>query len=216
MGRPLREDSSQTVQLGPFFDITDPDTVLGSLTLANTDIKLSKAGNPGTFVNKNSGGGTSPTHGFVSVTFNATDLADAGPLLVVVPVASALLYWECFDVHPQQVFDSLYGTDKLQVDVKEIDSRSSAAVLWADSCETILSGTVTTAGGAPTTTVFSTSLTAIANDRMLGRLVLFRSGAAGAAYDGGIVSDFVQTNGVITLANAMNATPSNGDPFVVL
>lgn len=216
MARPLREDSTQVVQLGPFFDIDDPKIFVASLTLANSDIKLSKAANPGTFVNKNSGGGSGISNGCVSVTFNSSDLSDPGPLLVVVKVATTAAYWESFEVYPQQVFDSLFGTDRLQVDVKELDSRSAAAVAWADSAETIVSGTVTNTGGAPTNTVFSSSLTAISNDRILGRLLLFRSGAAGSAYDGGIISNFVQSNGVITLRAAMASVPSVSDAFVVL
>jgi hypothetical protein len=55
---PLRQSTaSQEIPLGPFVDSTDGNTAETGLTIANTDIKLQKAGATAQ-VNKNSGGAT--------------------------------------------------------------------------------------------------------------------------------------------------------------
>lgn len=111
--------ASQAVVLGPFVDSTDGDTEETALTIANTDVHLSKNG--GTIASKNSGGCTHDANGFYTCTFDATDTGTVGRLQVYVHVSGALPVTQDFEVLPANVYDSLVGgTDTLQADLTQI------------------------------------------------------------------------------------------------
>lgn len=103
----LRQSTaSQSVKLGPFLDDTDGKTPETALTIANTDIKISKAG--GAYGNKNSGGGTHDVNGEYTITFDATDTATVGSLKVSCVVAGALPVWDEWRVVEEAVYDALF------------------------------------------------------------------------------------------------------------
>jgi hypothetical protein len=104
----LRQSTaSQTRLIGPFVDSTDFATPETGLTIANTDIKLSKNG--AAEVNKNAGGGTHISLGRYAVTFDATDSNTVGQLHLAVSVAGALIVWDVFTVLEEVVYDGLYA-----------------------------------------------------------------------------------------------------------
>ena len=71
--------ASQSIRLGQFVDDTDGKTPETALTIANTDIKISKNG--ASAVNKNSGGATADgSNGFYIMTLDATDTNTVGRL----------------------------------------------------------------------------------------------------------------------------------------
>ena len=119
---PLKQSTaSQEIPLGHFLDSTDGDTEEDGLTIANTDIKLWKNGTT-TLANKNSGGATNISNGVYHATLDATDTNTLGPLVIFVHVSGALaVRVECV-VYPSNVYDSLFSTDRLQVDVREMGS----------------------------------------------------------------------------------------------
>ena len=80
--------ASQSRNVGPFIDDTDFKTTETALTIANTDVKLSKNGAAG--VNKNSGGGTHRNNGMYSLTFDATDTDTVGELAGSIVVSGVL------------------------------------------------------------------------------------------------------------------------------
>lgn len=99
----LRQSTaSQAVVLGPFVDTAG--AVVSGLTLANTDIRLSKNG--ADIVAKNSGGCTYDEVGMYTCTFDATDSNTAGRLQVTVNKTGALPVYAEFQVATQSVFDS--------------------------------------------------------------------------------------------------------------
>lgn len=103
----LRQSTaSQIVELGPFLDDTDFKTAETALTIANTDIKLRKAGGT-THVSKNSGGGTHIANGYYQATFDATDTNTVGILDVHVNVAGALALFDRYVVLEEAVYDQL-------------------------------------------------------------------------------------------------------------
>src|SRR5688572_7546091 len=113
--------ASQEIPLGPFVDDADGDTQMTGLTIANTDIKIWKNGAT-TLANKNSGGATHISGGVYYTVLDATDTDTVGPLEVLVHVADALpVRRECV-VMPANVYDSMFSSDKLQVDVVQINS----------------------------------------------------------------------------------------------
>ena len=98
--------ASQEVMLGPFLDATDGATA-ETMSLANTDIKISKAG--ADFVNKNSGGGTDKTNGFKLITLDATDTATVGELTISCKMSGALpVFKQCW-VLEEAVYDAIYA-----------------------------------------------------------------------------------------------------------
>jgi len=119
--------ASQEVPLGYFLDITNGNDEETGLTIANTDIKIWKSGAT-TLANKNSGGGTHISNGIYYTVLDATDTNTLGPMVIFVHISATALpvRLEC-EVIPSNIYDSLYSTDKLQVDVTQCGGSSVAA-----------------------------------------------------------------------------------------
>ena len=112
---PLKYNTaSQEIPIGYALDSTDGNTEETALTIANTDIKLWKAGAT-TLANKNSGGATHMSNGIFYATLDATDTNTYGPLVIFVHVAGALaMRVECW-VMNSDAYDALMGTGNLSV-----------------------------------------------------------------------------------------------------
>lgn len=106
----LRQSTaSQEVPLGYFLDSTDGNTEETGLTIANTDIKIWKAGAT-TLANKNSGGATHISNGIYYAVLDATDTDTIGSLKIFVHVSGALaVALECV-VLDEAVYDVQFGT----------------------------------------------------------------------------------------------------------
>lgn len=106
----LRQSTaSQEVPLGYFLDSTDGNTEETGLTIANTDIKIWKAGAT-TLANKNSGGATHISNGVYYAVLDATDTNTIGSLVIFIHVTGALaIKVECV-VLDEAVYDVLFGT----------------------------------------------------------------------------------------------------------
>jgi hypothetical protein len=124
--------ASQEIPLGYFVDSTDGNTEETALTIANTDIKLWKAGAT-TLANKNSGGGTHISNGIYYAVLDATDTDTLGSMIVFVHVSGALpVRVECV-VLAANVYDSLIGGgDLLQVDATQFAGTAYATALAAE------------------------------------------------------------------------------------
>ncbi len=126
----LRQSTaSQEVPLGYFLDSTDGNTEETALTIANTDIKLWKAGAT-TLANKNSGGATHISNGVYYAVLDATDTNTLGSLIVFCHVAGALsVKVECV-VLTANVYDSLIGGgDLLDVELGTVATAANLATL---------------------------------------------------------------------------------------
>lgn len=112
--------ASQEIPLGYFVDSTDGNTEEAP-TIANTDIKLWKAGATA-LANKNSGGATQMTGGLYYTVLDATDTDTLGPLVVFIHATGCLpVRVECV-VLAANVYDSgIAGTDLLEVDTQQIN-----------------------------------------------------------------------------------------------
>jgi hypothetical protein len=97
--------ASQTRWIGPFVDDVDFKTAETALSIANTDIKISKNG--GASASKNSGGGTHDVNGMYAVTWDATDTATVGELKYSVKVAGALQVFGSYVVLEEAIYDAL-------------------------------------------------------------------------------------------------------------
>lgn len=133
----LREaTASQEAPLGPFLNSTDGDTPETGLTIAKTDIKLWKKGAT-TLVDKATGGATHMMDGVYYGLFNASDTDTPGPMAAFIHVAGALAVKVEFIIYTGKVYDSLFGSDKLEVDVVQISGDTTAA----DNCEKVFDDT---------------------------------------------------------------------------
>lgn len=128
----LKQSTTTTVKLGPFVDETDGKTAETGLTISRADVRLSKNG--GDMAQKNDS--TACTHdeiGYYDCVLNATDTGTLGRLGVMVHEAGALPVWMDFMVVPANVFDSLFGSDRLQVHADEITAGLITATAMAES-----------------------------------------------------------------------------------
>jgi hypothetical protein len=124
----LRQNTaSQEIPLGYFLDSTNGDTEETGLTIANTDIKIWKAGAT-TLANKNSGGATHISNGVYYAILDATDSNTLGSLVIFIHVAGALtVRLECVVLNAK-VYDSLItASDKLEVDLIQIVGDTQSA-----------------------------------------------------------------------------------------
>ena len=104
----LKQSTAAQVRwIGPFVDDTDFKTAETGLTVANTDIKVSKNG--GASASKNSGGGTHDVNGYYAVTWDATDTATVGQLSYSVKVAGALQVFGAYTVLEEVIYDALFA-----------------------------------------------------------------------------------------------------------
>jgi len=100
--------ATQVRTTGIFVDQTDGFTPETGLTIANTDVKLSKNG--AAAVNKNAGGGTHLINGVYSLTFDATDSNTVGELAVSIHISGTARPVEMtYAVLEEAVYDNLFG-----------------------------------------------------------------------------------------------------------
>jgi hypothetical protein len=215
----LKEDTATTIVIGPFVDETDGKTAETALTISQADVLVWKQG--GTSFNaKNEG--TAATHrsnGIYTVPLDATDTSTPGQLIVSVHESGALPVRHDFMVVPAHVYDGLMaasGTDYLQVDVRQVNSTSEAAVQLARNALRSLTGTVDTSTFTSTTTQFEAAdITEATADHYKGRVVLFSSGAMdqqGAAITAYSLSG---GKGKFTV-DALTEAPANGVTFQII
>ena len=104
----LKLSTAHTFQMGPFIDDTDGKTAETGLTIAYTDVFLSKQG--AAFAAKGDTTnltGTGDARGYYDCVLNTTDTNTVGTLKVCAHIAGALPVWHTFHVLPAMVYDSL-------------------------------------------------------------------------------------------------------------
>lgn len=128
----LRQSTSQVFRIGPFLDSTDGVTPEAGLSIANTDVDISKDG--AAFAPKNSGGLTADgTKGWYSGTWDATDTGTVGEFYAEVTVSGALPVWVRYWVIEEAVYDQLYAAVALAAaspgSIATIDSKVDAILI---------------------------------------------------------------------------------------
>ncbi len=127
----LKQSTAATITLGPFLDKDDgvtPETGL------SPTVRVSK--NSGAWANRNSGSAiTHQENGYYSVPLSTTDTNTLGRLrTAVTSAATHLPVWEDFLIVPGHVYDGLVaGTDKLEVDIQEINGNATADATLASN-----------------------------------------------------------------------------------
>jgi hypothetical protein len=219
----LREDTAATVQIGPFLDDGDGNTVEGALTITQADVRLSKNG--GNIAQKSDA--TSCTHdelGMYTCPLDATDTNTAGRLQLIVHESGALSVWHEFTVLPTQVYDSLVlGTDALQVHANEMtadlinaaaiaDNAIDNATFAAETGMASVRSNTATAGGAASVTLDASASTT--SGFYVGAWIVLTGGTGVGqtrvcvAYNG--------TSKVASVSPSWATQPVNGTTFAVL
>jgi hypothetical protein len=112
----LRQSTAVNIMIGEFLDDTDGKTAKGSLTLTPSVIFLSKNGEAYAQKNEGSNATSDPSLvGWYSCPLDTTDTSGSGRLQLAVHVAGALPVWDSWMVVPANVYDSITGTDLLEV-----------------------------------------------------------------------------------------------------
>ncbi|MDD5501963.1 MAG: hypothetical protein PHH26_00680 [Candidatus Thermoplasmatota archaeon] len=128
----LKQSTAATVKLGPFVDNSDGNTPETALDIDQSDVRLSKEG--GNFAQKNDANNNSvhDEYGWYDIKLDATDTNTPGRLLISVQESGALPVWQEYSVLPANVYDSMFGSDKLQVDISQVTTPDPcAAALYA-------------------------------------------------------------------------------------
>jgi hypothetical protein len=124
-----------TLKIGPFLDDADGKTAETGLTIAQADVRLSKNG--ANIAQKNEATSCTPDElGIYGCPIDATDTATLGRLQLWVHESGALPVWHDFMVIPANVYDSLFSTDKLEVDLLQMVGVAQSATDLKDFADT--------------------------------------------------------------------------------
>ena len=166
MSQFLKQSTAATIMFGPFVDKTDGVTlevgagIITSIDHATTGIFLSKAGGTGAIRHQTVTASVLDAYGMFKVTLDTTDTGTVGTLDVLMAEAATFLpVHKTFMVLPANVYDSLMGTDLLDISVVQIGGVAQSATDLKDLADTgydpsthkvqgvVLSDTVTTLTG---------------------------------------------------------------------
>lgn len=221
----LKQSVSIEIKVGPFVSSTDGVTPQTSLTITSSEVLLSK--NEGDWAAKNEA--TSLVHesnGFYRCLLNTTDTNTLALLRYQIAESGCLPVWGLFLVVPANVYDSLFSTDLLQVDLTQwlglvpnalvssrVDVSAGAianAVITSASIATtgvtkIRSVTSGTADSGSTTTMVDAARTETDIDYWKGCFILFDGSLTGQCR---LITGFNPTTDTITFAPATTAAVS--------
>lgn len=139
MSRPLKQSTAVTVIIGPFIDDTDGKTLETGLTVTSMTADLFKDDATEVSITITASGGSNDcvhvAQGLYSLELTTTDTNTLGYLRLMVSISGALPVWEDFVVLPANVYDTMYGSEKFDVNVAEISDDSTAADNLESACD---------------------------------------------------------------------------------
>ncbi len=136
----LRQSTATAVLVGPFLDDTDGKTAETALTVASIDVDVYKHSDTHPLTKTDitpaaSGSSNDMAHvanGYYSLELTAGNTDTLGRFELTANISGALPVWHEFMVLPANVFDSLFGSDKLDVAVVEMSAGVVTATVIAD------------------------------------------------------------------------------------
>jgi hypothetical protein len=161
----LKQSTAVDVSVGPFLDDADGKTPETALTITQPDIRLKKGG--AAWGQKNAAQTLShEENGWYEISLDATDTNTLGSLLINVFESGALPVWREFMVVPANVYDSMFGADLLQVDVREVTGTAQTARDLGANIDASISSRSTYAGGAVASVTADVGITQAAADKV--------------------------------------------------
>jgi len=167
----LKQSTAVDVLIGPFVDATDGDTEETGLTIASTDVLLSKLGQ-GAAAKNDATAAAHDADGFYNCELDATDTDTVGTITLYVHVAGALAVRHDFQILEEAIYDDIYGTGAalakaaalatVQSDTDDIQTRLPAALVSGamDSDVSAMQAGVVTAAAIATDAVDADALAA--------------------------------------------------------
>lgn len=233
----LKQNTGVLLTCGPFVDAADGFTAETAILLSTASLAaIRKMGSLSTqtiSMRTLSHAG----FGIYTLSLAASDLDTVGLLSISIVAPNIARPWaDTFNVVPANTFDALVGgSDKLDVNVSEIDGNAAAGFvsgtdrLSADveaivggttealnlkaGAAGIVRGTVDTSAGTPSATNVPTNLTESTNDHYNSRRIVWLTGAlAGQAND---ITDYNGASKNLTITAATEAA-ANGDTFEIV
>lgn len=231
----LKQNTATRVTVGPFLDVTDGKSPELSLTVTGCHLTLmvDDAGVPTLALDADataSGGNNDMVHvtgdnaGFYDLELTAAQVNYVGrAMLAVIDDDVHLPVFHEFMIVPANVYDSFFGTDKLQVHADEITNDLITANAIADnafSTEHYAAalytrlGIVTygTAQAADATSIQLASASAFANDELNGSVVVITGGTG--VGQSRVITDYVGSTDTATV-DTWTTTPSGTITYVV-
>lgn len=136
MSYPLRQSTAQILPMGVIVDAADGYTPETGLTITGSQIQLRKAGAI-TLEEKESGGASNMGFGCYYTTLSTGDTGTLGPMTVfVIATGARPVRVDCV-VHPPLVYDSLYGTGKLEVNMVDVEGDGAMDQLQIASAQAL-------------------------------------------------------------------------------
>jgi hypothetical protein len=216
----LKQSTATTILMGPFINSTTLLAETG-LTLTSSDFQIWKKGGTSLAAKNESSSGTHRGNGYYTVPIDATDTNTLGDLVITCNESGTLFAKSEYMVVPDHVYDGLVaGSDYLQVDTRQVNSTSEAAVQLGRNSLLTQTGTVYDDGAtyaASTTIFYSDDITEATADHYNGRVVIFRSGSA-LGYQATTISDYELVGGLygkFTVA-ALTDIPANDATFQII
>ena len=187
MSQFLKQSTAATIMFGPFVDKTDGVTlevgagIITSIDHATTGIFLSKNGAAAAIRHQGVTASVLDAYGMFLVTLDTTDTGTVGTLDVLMAEAATFLpVHKTFMVLPANVYDSLMGTDLLDISVVQIGGTAQSATDLKDFTDT---------GYNPTTHAVFLVDTTTTNTDMVGTDSAALASVLGAAVGASISAD---------------------------
>lgn len=137
----LKQSTATTISVGPFVDETDGKTPETALSIAYTDVMLSKAG--AALANKNdTTAATADSAGFYRIPLNTTDTNTVGNLRISIQVSGALPWFANYEILTAEEYNIRTGVDSYATTLGTI----SSGVTSANGTLASVSGGVTSIG----------------------------------------------------------------------
>ena len=183
MAQWLRQSTAVAIMFGPFVDKADgvtlktDATTVSDIDNATTGIFLSKAGEPSAVRHQGVTTSVVDAYGMMHVHLDTTDTATLGQLDVLFAKAATYLpVWKSFMVVPQQVWDSYFGADLLDVSMAQCNGGAVPsgaipnAVAGANGGVFIAGTNAATVVTTSLTTTFTGNLTGTLGDTRIAKL----------------------------------------------
>jgi hypothetical protein len=208
----LKLSTAATVVVGP---VLDADGVAVTTAVA-ADFSIAKNGTVAAFSSETI---THSTNGYYTIGLTSSNTNTLGRLDILVNNSAMAMSNHRYDILPADTYEELLTTGIADAVYEEPyaghDTPGTYGFLWDKwrKSNPSITGEVTSAI-TPTTTQFSTDITGYSDGAFENAVLIFINGSTNADFRG-VVSAYLQSNGVVTITPALPQAPVAGDEFTI-